>query len=126
MLDGARELLRSGAVRFMVISTHHHRISGDPLTHQRVVMLVKELGGHVICEHTVAESFTGDGLVVVSFDPADRDLTVLVSRCRVQDSLFGDPLWDLATAQDDLRAAQGAADSRAPASAPTRRRLLRR
>jgi FkbM family methyltransferase len=124
MLDGARDLLRSGAVRFMVISTHHHRISGDPLTHQRVVMLVKELGGHVICEHTVAESFTGDGLVVVSFDPADRDLTVLVSRCRVQDSLFGDPLWDLATVHDDLRAAQAAA-SRTPAPAPARRRLLR-
>jgi FkbM family methyltransferase len=98
LLDGGRELLRNGAVRFMVISTHHHRISGDPLTHQRCVMLLRELGGHILVEHTVAESFTGDGLIVVSFDPADRDLTIVTSRCRVQDSLFGDPLWDLAEA----------------------------
>jgi FkbM family methyltransferase len=98
LLDGGRDLLRDGAVRFMVISTHHHRISGDPLTHQRCVMLLKELGAHILVEHTVAESFTGDGLIVASFDPADRDLTIVTSRCRVQDSLFGDPLWDLADA----------------------------
>lgn len=98
LLDGGRDLLRDGAVRFMVISTHHHRISGDPLTHQRCVMLLQELGGHILCEHTVAESFTGDGLIVVSFDPQDRDLTIVTSRCRVGDSLFGDPLWDLADA----------------------------
>lgn len=98
LLDGGRDLLRDGAVRFMVISTHHHRISGDPLTHQRCVMLLRELGGHILVEHTVAESFTGDGLIVVSFDPQDRDLTIVTSRCRVQDSLFGDPLWDLAEA----------------------------
>jgi len=98
LLDGGRDLLRAGAVRFMVISTHHHRISGDPLTHQRCVMLLQELGGHILVEHTVAESFTGDGLIVVSFDPDDRDLTIVTSRCRVQDSLFGDPLWDLADA----------------------------
>jgi FkbM family methyltransferase len=115
LLDGARDLLRAGRVRFMIISSHHHRISGDPLTHQRVVMLLRELGGHIICEHTVAESFTGDGLVVVSFDPQDRDLTILTSRCRVQDSLFGDPLWDLA----DALAPKPAAPE--PSPAPERR-----
>lgn len=96
LLDGARDILRDGRVRFMVISTHHHRISGDPLTHQRCLLLLQELGAHVVTEHTVAESFTGDGLIVVSFDERDRDLTVLTSRCRVGDSLFGDPLCDLA------------------------------
>lgn len=127
MLDGARELVRSGAVRFMVISTHHHRISGDPLTHQRVLMLVQELGGHVITEHSVAESYTGDGLVVVSFSPEDRDLTVLTSRCRVSDSLFGDPLWDLAGSFDDAASlrAQLAEAKAAPAPA-AKRSLFRR
>jgi FkbM family methyltransferase len=131
MLDGARELLQSGAVRFLVISTHHHRISGDPLTHQRVVMLLRDLGAHIVCEHTVAESFTGDGLVVASFDPADRDLEIIVSRCRVADSLFGDPLWDLADAvadQASLRAQLAEAKAAAaPDPEPARKRsFLRR
>jgi FkbM family methyltransferase len=102
LIDGGRELLRAGHVRFMVVSTHHHLISGDPLTHQRCLMLLRDLGAHVITEHTVAESFTGDGLIVVSFDERDRDLEVVTSRCRVGDSLFGDPLWDLAGVQDDV------------------------
>jgi FkbM family methyltransferase len=104
LLDGARDLLRDGRVRFMVISTHHHVISNDPLTHQRCLMLLQELGAHVIAEHTVAESYSGDGLIAVSFAPEDRDLEVLVSRCRVGDSWFGDPLWDL----DGVRTEQAA------------------
>jgi FkbM family methyltransferase len=134
LLDGARDLLRAGRVRFMVISTHHHQISGDPLTHQRCVMLLRDLGAHVITEHTVAESFTGDGLVVVSFDERDRDLTVVTSRCRVADSLFGDPLWDLAGAYDELRSLRGevealraaAADAAPTAASSGRRSFLRR
>jgi len=115
LIDGGRAELRDGRVRFMVVSTHHHVISGDPLTHQRCVMLLQELGAHVIVEHTVAESFTGDGLIVVSFDERDRDLRVVTSRCRVSESLFGDPLWDLANARDQLRAAR---EAQAPAPAP--------
>lgn len=129
LLDGGRELLRAGAVRFMVISTHHHRISGDPLTHQRVVMLLRELGGHIICEHAVAESYTGDGLVVVSFDPADRDLEIITSRCRVSDSLFGDPLWDLADSYNEagsLRAQLAEAKAAPPPAARSARSFWRR
>lgn len=124
MLDGARDLLRAGRVRFMVISTHHHRISGDPLTHDRCLMLLRELGGHIITEHTVAESFTGDGLIVVSFDEQDRGLEIITSRCRVGDSLFGDPLWDLDAANQQI-AALRAAPPAAPEPEP-RRRFLRR
>ncbi|MEN3273919.1 MAG: hypothetical protein V7636_2680 [Actinomycetota bacterium] len=122
LIDGGRELLRDGRVRFMVVSTHHHTISNDPLTHQRCLMLLRELGAHVITEHTVAESFTGDGLIVASFDQRDRDMSVLTSHCRVGDSLFGDPLWDLAQARAEsasLRAEQSAAP--VPAEPPTRR-----
>ncbi|MCU1376485.1 MAG: FkbM family methyltransferase [Actinomycetia bacterium] len=102
LLDGGREVLTAGRVRFLVVSTHHHVISGDPLTHQRCLDLLRELGAHVILEHTVAESFSGDGLIVVSFDDRDRDLEVVTSRCRVGDSWFGDPLNDLEAAYRDL------------------------
>ena len=97
LLDGGRDELTAGRVRFLVVSTHHHTISGDPLTHYRCLELLRELGAHVIVEHTVAESYSGDGLVVASFDERDRDLTVVTSRCRADASLFGDPLRDLAT-----------------------------
>ena len=63
LLDGARGLLADGRVRFLVVSTHHHVISGDPLTHQRCLDLLRELGAHIVTEHTVAESFSGDGLI---------------------------------------------------------------
>ena len=95
LLDGARDVLTAGRVRFTIVSTHHHSMSGDPLTHYRCLDLLRELGAHVVVEHTVAESYSGDGLIVASFDERDRDLTVVTSRCRVDQSLFGDPLRDL-------------------------------
>jgi FkbM family methyltransferase len=123
MLDGARDLLRSGAVRFIVMSTHHHRISGDPLTHDRCLMLLRELGAHVITEHTVAESFTGDGLIVASFDERDRGLEIITSRCRAGQSLFGDPLWDLDAANQEL--AELRAQPAPPEPSAPRRRFRR-
>ena len=102
LLDGARALLAEGRVRFVVVSTHHHLISGDPLTHQRCLDLLRELGAHVILEHTVAESYSGDGLIVASFDERDRDLQVVTARCRVGESWFGDPLRDLEQAYREL------------------------
>ena len=95
LLDGARDVLAAGRVRFVIVSTHHHSISGDPLTHYRCLDLLRELGAHVIVEHTVAESYSGDGLIVASFDARDHDLSVVTSRCRVDRSWFGDPLRDL-------------------------------
>lgn len=96
VLESARDTLRSGRVRFLVVSTHHHLITGDPLTHQRCLALLEELGAHVIAEHTVSESCSGDGLIAVSMDPRDRDLTVEVSYVRARDSLFGELEYDLA------------------------------
>jgi FkbM family methyltransferase len=100
LLDGARQLLVDGAVRFVVVSTHHHSISGDPLTHRRCLHLITGLGAHVIAEHTVAESFSGDGLIAASFDPRDRDLVAPISYARASESLFGDPLLALAESED--------------------------
>jgi FkbM family methyltransferase len=98
LLDRACGDLQAGRVRFLIVSTHHHSISGDPLTHQQALGLLTEAGAHVISEHTVGESFSGDGLIAVSFDDRDRDLVVPVSHGRSRDSLFGEAEFDLAEA----------------------------
>ena len=90
LVEDAMDLLSGGAVRFLFISTHHFTISRDALTHQRVLKAVRSAGGHVIAEHSVGESFSGDGLVAVSFDPKDTDFTVDITRARQRDSQFGE------------------------------------
>jgi FkbM family methyltransferase len=98
VLQASQALLRSRRVRFLVISTHHWSFSGDPLTHQRCLALLREAGAHVIVDHTVMESCSGDGLIVASTDPRDRDLEIEVTYCRARDSLFGELDDDLAWA----------------------------
>jgi FkbM family methyltransferase len=101
MLEGAARTIDRGGLRFLFLSTHHHAISGDPLTHQRCLRFVRDRGGHVLAEHSVPESFSGDGLIVASFDPADRRLPEIpLTRNRSSTSLFGDPEVDLARAWD--------------------------
>lgn len=99
LLDRARGDFEAKRVRFLLVSTHHHSISGDPLTHQNALRLLEEAGAHVITEHSVAESFSGDGLIAVSFDAIDKDFTVEVSHARSKDSLFGELEFDLAAAE---------------------------
>jgi FkbM family methyltransferase len=98
VLERAADVLRERRVRFVVVSTHHHSFSGDPMTHQRCLQMLVDAGAHVVAEHTVGESFSGDGLIAASLDPQDRDLTVRVSRARYRDSLFGELEPDLADA----------------------------
>ena len=88
-----------GLVRFLIVSTHHRAISGDPLTHQKALRLLVDASAHVIAEHSVSESFSGDGLIAVSFDPRDRDFTVPVSHARSVDSLFGELEHEVAALQ---------------------------
>lgn len=112
------ELVAAGRLRFLLVSTHHPRISGDPLTHDRFLQGVRALGGHVIAEHTVGESYSGDGLVAASFDPRDRDLAVETSRCRQKDSIFGELGADYAEALAENRRLQASLEgSRAQAAA---------
>ena len=95
LLTGAREAFAEGRVRFVVVSTHHHSISGSPLTHQHARETLTARGAHVIVEHSVGESFSGDGLVAASFDERDCDMRIEVSRARHVDSLFGELEYDL-------------------------------
>jgi FkbM family methyltransferase len=95
LLERAADLFRAGRVRFLIVSTHHQSISGSPLTHQRALELLTEAGGHVLCEHSVFESFSGDGLIAVSFDERDRDLVIEISRARSKDSLYGEAEYEI-------------------------------
>lgn len=113
------DLLSGGAIRFVVVSTHHHSISGDPMTHQRCLGLLEQAGAHIIAEHTVGESFSGDGLVAASFREADSDLIVPVSHARYRESLFGELEPELAAALGEIqRLSNENANLSAPVGAP--------
>lgn len=82
---------RDGLVRFVVVSTHHVSISGSATTHGDCVRLLEEAGATILCEHTVAESFSGDGLIAASFLEADAAIGIpALSRNTPRRSLFGD------------------------------------
>jgi FkbM family methyltransferase len=101
MLEGAMRSLRSGKIRFAIISTHHHLISDDPLTHQKCLAFVKAQGAHVLAAHSVSESFSGDGLIAVSFLPEDRVLPeIAISRNWASNSLFREVEYDLQAARE--------------------------
>lgn len=97
ILMSCRELFVRGKIRFCVISTHHHYISGDPLTHQRCLGIIRDLGGQVLAEHNVAESFSGDGLIAAYFGKEPISFPKInLSYNRTSTNLFRDPLFDLA------------------------------
>lgn len=81
-----------GAVRFLVVSTHHSSISGSKTTHQDCVRAIRAMNGAVLVEHDVQESFSGDGLIVASFFEQDRNLAMpAISRNVARNSLFPEP-----------------------------------
>ena len=103
MLEGAVESINRGKLRFAFISTHHHSISGDPLTHQRCLQFLRERGAHIIAAHNVTESYSGDGLIVASFDDQDRHFPeVEISKNHPTNSLFRELEYDLHEAQQRL------------------------
>ena len=102
LLLRASDLLRSGAIRFLVVSTHHHSFSGDALTHQRVLQHLRNLGGSIIAEHSIPESFSGDGLIVASFDERDAGFEVDLPLARSRDSIFDSVEFELETAMREL------------------------
>jgi len=98
MLAGCAAALAARRIRFLFVSTHHHSISGDPLTHQRCLRILSDAGAHLVAEHSVAESCSGDGLIVAAMLPGDRDLRAQTTIVRARDTLFGELEWDLARA----------------------------
>jgi FkbM family methyltransferase len=108
VLSSCREMFKAGMIDWVFVSTHAHQISGDPLTHQRCVAILRESGAIIEAEHDVHESFSGDGLIVARFCPApDNWMPVELSINRHSKSLFRDLAFDL----DEARQAQAAAQA---------------
>ena len=74
---------------FVMVSTHHSSISGSANTHFDCLKQLRFLGGNILVEHDVIESFSGDGLILGSFFPEDVNLPFPeISRNRAETSLF--------------------------------------
>ena len=89
-LSSARDAVERGLVRFLVVSTHHESISGSPTTHRDCLREILAMGGVILSEHPVEESFSGDGLIAASFSPNDRGIFLpKISVNLPEESLFG-------------------------------------
>lgn len=112
VLKSCSELLMTGRIEWLCISTHAHQISGDPLTHQRCIAMLHEAGATILAEHDVHESYSGDGLIVARVGGAPPDWPqVHFSRNRYSEGLFRNPLFDLALAQEEVRRAMARAEA---------------
>ncbi len=87
-LIGAVNTIKNGKLRFLFVSTHHYIFSGDPLTHKKCLDFITQNGGNIIAQHSVLESFSGDGLIVASFYDNDNGINIHLSVNSSQDSLF--------------------------------------
>jgi hypothetical protein len=84
-----RSAVEQRQVRFVVVSTHHESISGSATTHEDCVQALQALGAKVFVEHDVFESYSGDGLIVAGFLPADRSIVLpQISRNQRRRALF--------------------------------------
>ena len=66
--------VEAGLVRFVVVSTHDAAISGSATTHADCIRELEFCGGAILAEHGVAESYSGDGLIVAGFQSQDRGI----------------------------------------------------
>jgi FkbM family methyltransferase len=100
VLESCVDLAAAGRLGWIVVSTHSHHISGDPLTHQRCLAVLRRSGAHILAEHDVHESFSGDGLIIAKFGAVPEGWrTPLISYNRYSESLYRNPLYDLAARQ---------------------------
>ncbi len=102
-LEGAVKTIEAGKLRFVLLSTHHHSISRDPILHQRCLQFLRKHGAHIISEHSIAESYSGDGLILASFFETDKVIPpIALSRNRSSTSLFRECEFDLAEAYEEI------------------------
>ena len=97
VIESCLALAAAGRLDWLVISTHTHHISEDPLTHQRCLTALRGAGATILAEHDVQESFSGDGLIVARFGPVPVGWAPpKLSFNRYSESLFRNPLYDFA------------------------------
>lgn len=88
-LQSMHSAVLGGKIRFLVVSTHHSSISGSKTTHEDCVAAIRQIGGTILIDHDVQESFSGDGLIVATFYPHDQFLKLPpISRNTARKSLF--------------------------------------
>lgn len=79
-------------LRFIVVSTHHEYISGSPSTHADCLETLRQSGAVILAEHTVAESFSGDGLIIASYNTSDAEIELPpISRANKK---FSNLIWE--------------------------------
>lgn len=97
VLEQCADLFRQRRIDWVFLSTHHHSISSDALTHQRCLVLLQSLGAKIEVEHDVHESYSGDGFICARFCDAPEGWNPpAISYNRTSTSLFRNPLIDLA------------------------------
>ena len=103
LLENLSKALTNSTIRFLMISTHDFEISGSPITHQLALEFLTQNGAHIILEHSVSESYSGDGFILASFDEVDKNLQIPISYNRSRNSLFGE--WEprMHKLQEELR-----------------------
>lgn len=96
VLESCRAMFLARKIEWVFVSTHAHPISGDPLTHQRCLQILRDCGAVIEAEHDVHESFSGDGLIVARFCAAPKDwVPVTLSHNRHSEALFRSLAYDL-------------------------------
>lgn len=101
-LKGALKTIKQGNLRYLIVSTHHYFFSGDPLTHAKCIDFIIENGGHIIADHSVLESFSGDGLIAASFNDEDKNFKIDISINKSSNSLFRPYEKDIAILLDGI------------------------
>jgi hypothetical protein len=96
-IESMRRAVAERKVRFIVVSTHHESVfskyqkssTGATTTHEDCVRALQSLGAKVFVDHDVYESYSGDGLIVASFEAEDRSIVLpAISRNVRERSLF--------------------------------------
>jgi FkbM family methyltransferase len=87
-LEGALQTIINNKIRFLFVSTHHYSFSKDVATHQKCLEFITKNGGKIIASHNVLESYSGDGLIVASFDDKDKKFIIETSNNSSEYSLF--------------------------------------
>lgn len=76
MLKGAADALAHNKIKYLFISTHGHQ-------HRRCKRHLNKYGYKVIAEHSVLESFSGDGLIVARSSLVKSPTNVHISKRKV-------------------------------------------